>query len=54
MERDEVPIEKIDITIKDYQTENKVDKTITSIYPQLFEIPYLEQQVKELKEYRME
>jgi len=40
----------LNINIKEFQTE-KVDKSITSIYDKIFEIPELDVQIKEMKDY---
>jgi dTDP-4-dehydrorhamnose reductase len=43
---------KLNIIINEYKTESKIDKTITSIYDKVFEVPDLVKQIKELKEYK--
>ena len=43
----------LNIKINKYQTENQVNKTITSIHPQIFEIPDLKDQIEELKQYNL-
>lgn len=46
-------IYKLNINIKKYTTENNVDKTITSKYKQIFNIPDLYTQIQLLKDYKL-
>lgn len=43
----------LNITIKEFSTENKIDKTIGTIYPQIFSIPSLNEQIKEMKDFKL-
>lgn len=43
----------LNIVINEFETKNKVDKSITSIYDQIFIIPDLSVQIKEMKNYNL-
>lgn len=43
----------LNITINEHRTDNKVDKSIVSIYENNFQIPDLSEQIKEQKEYNL-
>ena len=44
-------IYELDIKISEFETENNIDKTISSNYDQIFDIPDLFLQIKQMKEY---
>lgn len=46
-------IYELDINIKKYNTENNIDKTITSKYEKIFNIPDLYVQIQEMKNFKL-
>jgi dTDP-4-dehydrorhamnose reductase len=46
-------IYNLDITIQEFSTDEKVDKTISSIHDNLFKIPGLSEQIVEMREYEI-
>lgn len=46
-------IYNLNITVHEFETEHKIDKTITSNYTPMFEIPELHVQIEEMKSYNL-
>lgn len=48
-----VKIYDLNVKIEEHVMENKVDRSLSTIYPNMFEIPELEKQIEEMKEYQL-